>query len=360
MLDSRLTIIDIAREAGVSSATVSRVLSKHPNVSALTASRVRAVVDKYGYQPNSIARGLQQRQSHVLGIIMPDIKHPYYAGIFSAAQREAEGAGSVVQLYRLEYNGSVTEEFIRRLIERRLDGTLLTGGFIESPNARELPIVLDRLRQYMPIVTIGPEIPGFECARVWPDLPNGVRRAVDLLAELGHKRIAFIGATTDTRSVGEREQGFREGCERLGIEAILYNESIHNPAKGEESAVRLLDGLPRNRWPTAVMVINDLMALGVLKGLRTLGLTVPDDMAVVGCDNQFFSAFTDPPLTTLNLNAEELGRLAMRQLIGGTGDLSVNAPEPIVVDPGLIIRESCGTRRRMAQMLAAEPALEAV
>ncbi|MDR1600585.1 MAG: LacI family transcriptional regulator [Oscillospiraceae bacterium] len=347
MLDSRLTIVDIAREAGVSSATVSRVLSERPNVKAATASRVRAVVDKHGYQPNSIARGLLQRQSRVLGIIMPDIKHPYYAAIFSAAQREAENIGSVAQLYRLDYNSAVTGEFIRRLIERRLDGTLLTGGFIESPDALNLPDVLARLRQYMPIVTIGPAIPGFQCERVWPDLPSGTRRAVEHLSALGHRRIAFIGATSDTRSVGEREQGFREACERLGVEATLLYESMHNPAAGEDCAVRLARGFPPRRRPTAAIIVNDLMALGALKGLRGLGLAVPDDIAVIGCDNQFFSAYTVPALTTLDINAPELGRLAMRRLIGGEDqqeDDQDAAPRTITVEPTLIIRESCGAR----------------
>ncbi|GHU71141.1 LacI family transcriptional regulator [Clostridia bacterium] len=347
MQDSRLTIIDIAREAGVSSATVSRVLSKHPNVKAATALRVREVVDKYGYQPNSIARGLLQRQSHILGIIMPDIKHPYYAGIFSAAQREAANVGSAVQLYRLTYNATITDEFISQLIERRLDGTLLTGGFIESPGAHDLPAVLMRLRRYMPIVTIGPPIPGFGSPRVWPDLHSGVQRAVRHLVGLGHKRLAFIGATSDTRSVGEREQGFREACEQYGVEAILHYESIHNPSTGETCAIRLLNGMNRRDWPSALVVINDLTALGVLKGLRRMGLTVPDDIAVVGCDNQFFSEYTHPPLTTLDVNAEELGRLAMRRLLDSQFDeTDESTAEPIVIQPRLIIRESCGASNR--------------
>ncbi|MDR0395710.1 MAG: LacI family transcriptional regulator [Oscillospiraceae bacterium] len=338
MQDSRLTIIDIAREAGVSSATVSRVLSKHPNVKAATALKVREVVDKYGYQPNSIARGLLQRQSHVLGVIMPDVKHPYYAGIFSAAQREAERIGSAVQLYRLDYNGEVTLDLVRQLIERRLDGTLLAGGFIESPNAKELPAILTRLKQYMPIVTISPAIPGFECARVWPDLHSGVQKAVEHLASLGHKRIAFIGATADTRSVGERQQGFLEACKRLGIDGMLRYESIHTPTAGEACVTLMMNTRAAADRPTAVIVVNDLMALGVLKGLRGSGFTIPDDVAVVGCDNQFYSAFTDPPLTTLDINAEELGRLATRRLVNGDNDPS---PNPIVVVPELIIRESC-------------------
>ncbi|MDR2505784.1 MAG: LacI family transcriptional regulator [Oscillospiraceae bacterium] len=340
MAAANLTILDIAKEAGVSPATVSRVLSKHTNVSPSTAQRVREVVDKYSYQPNSIARGLLQRQSHVLGIIMPDIKHPYYASVFSAAQREAGSAGSVVQLYRLAYNSAITDDFISHLIERRLDGALLCGGFIEPSDPKDLSAVLKHLQQYMPIVTICPPIQGLDCVNIFPDLEGGIKKEVGHLARLGHKRIAFIGATQETRSVGERELGFRMEAERLSVKPVLHYENIHTPAMGESSVQRLLGSLPRSAWPTALIVVNDLMALGVLKGLRRMGLRVPEDIAVVGSDNQFFSEYTDPPLTTLDLNAEELGQLSMRQLLHARDSKPASYSQ--VRDPMLIVRESCG------------------
>lgn len=342
MRAENLTILDIAKEAGVSSATVSRVLSKHANVRPATIQKVRAVVDKYSYQPNSIARGLLQKQSHTLGVILPDVKHPYYASIFSAAQREAAGIGSAVQLYKLAYNAVITDDFVSQLIERRLDGALFCGGFVEPENPRDLPDVLSGLQRYMPIATICPPLAGLNCVSIYPDLQGGMRKIVGHLARLGHRRIAFIGATRETRSVGEREKGFCAEAERLGVETILHYENIHNPAMGEISAQKLLSGRPSGEWPTAVAVVNDLMALGVLKGLKRMGLSVPGDIAVAGCDNQFFSEYTDPPLTTLDLNAEELGKMAMRQLLQAREADAVTFAQ--ARDTILIIRESCGSQ----------------
>lgn len=342
MAAENLTILDIAREAGVSPSTVSRVLSGHPNVSKKTHANVKRVIDKYSFTPNSMARGLLQKSSRTMGVIMPSITHPYYASIFSAAQEEANRNGYVVQIYRLAYNAQITNEFVDQLIERRLDGVLLSGGFVESMNPTDLPAVLTRLKQYMPIVTICPPIPGLECINIYTDLSSGMRQAVRHLGALGHRRIAFIGATNETRSVGERERGFFEETERLGIEPVTLAENIHTPAMGEMSTIKLLSGLAREKWPTALIVINDLMALGVLKQLHQMGLTLPDDMAVIGFDNQFFSAYTAPPLTTLEVNMDEHGRIAMQQLLEARN----NGVRPFtqVREPTLVVRESCGAK----------------
>jgi len=340
MSSDHITILDIAREAGVSPATVSRVLSAHPNVSAKTSERVRRIVDKHNYKPNSIARGLLQRQTHTLGIIMPDITHPYYARLFSAAQKEANQKGYVVQLYRLAYNARITDGFIDQLIERRLDGVLLSGGFIESTNPTDLPTVLSRLQQYMPIVTICPPIPGLRCINIYTDLAAGMGKVVRHLHMLGHRRIAFIGTTPETRSVGDREKGFFNEMERLGLTAIAQPENIHTPAMGEMATLKLLAGLPRAKWPTALVVVNDLMALGVMKRLHSMKLNLPEDMAVVGCDNQFFASFLLPPLTTLEVDTDDHGRVAMQQLLLARD--SETQPFTQVREPMLVIRQSCG------------------
>ncbi|MDL2317999.1 LacI family transcriptional regulator [Eubacteriales bacterium OttesenSCG-928-A19] len=337
-----MTILDIAREAGVSPATVSRVLSDHPNVSAKTYDKVKRVIEKYNFKPNSMARGLLQKSSRTLGVIMPDIKHPYYASIFSSAQEEANRSGYAVQIYRLAYNAMITDDFVDQLIERRLDGVLLAGGFIESTNPNDLPRVLTRLQQYMPIVTICPPIPGLVCINIYTDLAAGMRKAVRHLAALGHERVAFIGATKETRSVGEREAGFLGEIERLGLVPIMQQENFHTPAMGETATLKLLTSHKKEDWPTALIVVNDLMALGVLKQLHGMGLRLPEDMAVIGYDNQFFSSFTQPPLTTIEVGSDEHGRVAMQQLLQARASDSV--PFTQVREPSLIIRESCGAQ----------------
>lgn len=344
MAGDTITILDIAREAGVSAATVSRVLGDHPNVSQKTYQAVRRVIDKYNFKPNSMARGLLSRSSRTMGIILPSITHPYYASIFSAAQEEAGSNGFVVQIYRLPYNIRISDAFVDQLIERRLDGVLFSGGFVEPKSPEELPAVLGRLKQYMPIVTVCPPIPGLSCISIYTDLALGMRKAVRHLATLGHRRIAFLGATDETRSVGDREAGFFDEMRALSLSPLIQPEKTHTPQTGEMAVLKLLSGLPRMEWPTALIVVNDLMALGVLRQLSKMGLTLPDDMAVVGCDNQFFSAYTHPPLTTLEVNTDEHGRVAMQQLLQATRQ---DIPPFIQVrEPTLIVRESCGAGKR--------------
>ncbi len=347
MASASKTILDIAQEAGVSAATVSRVLSDHPNVSKKTHAQVRAVIEKYNYKPNSIARGLLQKSSRTMGVILPSITHPYYAAIFSAAQDEANRNDYVVQIYRLAYNAKITDEFVDKLIERRLDGVLFSGGFVEATDPNNLPAVLMRLQRYMPIVTICPPIPGLSCINIYTDLELGLRKVVRHLGALGHRRIAFIGATDETRSVGDRERGFFDEMQKLGLDAITQPENIHTPQMGAMAVLRLLQRVERREWPTALIVINDLMALGVLRQLHAMGLRLPDDMAVVGCDNQFFSAFTEPPLTTLEVDTEGHGRSAM-QLLLRTKDAET-PPFTQVREPVLIVRASCGADKPRPQ-----------
>ena len=351
MATENKTILDIAREAGVSPATVSRVLSGYPNVSAATQARVQAVVDKYRFKPNSMARGLLQKSSGAFGIIMPDITHPYYAGIFSAAQEEARRHGYVVQLYRLAQNAMITDEFVNQLIERRLDGVLLSGGFIESTNPSDLPAVLTRLQRYMPIVTICPPIPGLSCINIYTDLASGARKLVRHLYTLGHRHIAFIGSTQETRSVGEREHGYVKEMLHLSLEPVQQPETIHTPATGEQAILKLLASNNGPDRPTALIAVNDLMALGALHQLTSMGFRLPQDMAVVGCDNAFFSAFTSPPLTTLEVHSKEHGTTAMRQLLQTRQ--SGSSPFTQVLEPTLIVRESCGAQldRRVDPLL---------
>lgn len=342
MAVENITILDIAEEAGVSPATVSRVISGYPNVSAATYDKVKAVIDKYNFKPNSIARGLLQKHTYTLGVILPHVAQPHYASVFSAAQQEAARNGYVVQPYRLAYHSQLTEAFIDQLIERRLDGVLLAGAFADATRPMELVRLLKRLRQYMPIVMMEPPVAEVECISIYTDMEEGIRKAVRHLYALGHKRIAFVGAMPQARGAGERERGFHDEMEKLGLTPMVQTEGTHTAAMGEMATLKLLSGTPKAQWPSGIIAVNDLMALGILKQLFSMGLRLPEDMAVIGCDNQFFAGYTQPALTTVDVDAVGHGSMAMRQLLDAMEEEGTAFTQ--VREPTLVVRESCGAQ----------------
>ncbi len=338
-----LTIHDIAREAGVSASTVSRVLSGHPNVSAKTREQVMRVVRKYDFQPNSLARGLQQQRSQTLGIIMPDVDHPHYAELFTAAYDQARELGYTLTLYSLHPGEGITDEFVSQLIERRLDGVILTGGCVESQSFQDLPALLGKLKRYMPLVAVCSPIPGVSCVHIYDDMALGMRLCVRHLSSLGHRRIALLGEAEENasfRTMQARLCGYLGEMQALSLAPLTLHTDRHRPANGEMGVLRLFDSLPEGERPTALITVNDMVALGAIRQLHRMGLCVPDDVAVVGCDNEFFTAYTLPSITTLDLHVAEHGRLAVRELAAQIA--SPGGAYHRVYEPALIIRESCG------------------
>lgn len=341
MTSGRITIFDIAKEAGVSIATVSRVLSDSMGVKAETKAKVMDVVKKYNFTPNMIARGLHQRKSNTLGIVLPEITNPFYAELFNSADTEAQRNGYSMLLHRIEQNERVDPSFIDRLIEKRLDGVLLAGGIVECPTP-EIVDMLARLQRYMPMVVFAPPIKGLECIYLYADLYESACQSVRHLHALGHRRIALVGGDDSNTSSNERERGFFDETQRLSINsnAAYRHETGYTPASGEVGVLKLLSSVPQKEWPTALIAINDLVALGALRQLNRMNIKVPGDFALVGCDDQFFAQYTIPPLTTVDLHTAEFGRTAVRYLLDARQENAVHFTQ--MRESSLIVRESCG------------------
>ncbi len=344
MLNKQVTIYDIAKEAGVSIATVSRVMSGHPNVSPKTLKKVQAVINSHKYAPSSVARGLEKGKTGTIGIILPEISNPYYAKLYTAADDEAHRRGYSVWLHQLP-NGReyVESKIVEELIQRRLDGAFFMGGIVESQH-EDLPAAISDLHKYMPVVAICPPIEGLECICLYNDLATAIRQAVQHLHMLGHNRIAFIGGSSMVRTSGARGRGFLEALCELGLkdDSAYHHEGGYTAEAGEIALLKLLTGLPKPKWPTAIIAFNDLVALGAMKQLSLMGISVPQDMAIIGCDNSFFSPYTNPPLTTIDLHPDEHARSAITELLS-VGDAPVR-PFTLVRDATLVIRESCGVK----------------
>lgn len=346
-MSKKATIYDIAREAGVSTATVTRVVSGHPSVKAATRERVQQVIDAHAYTPSASARDLERGQTKTLAVIMPAVLNPYFTRIYDTIYTEAEASGYFAWLFRIPENRPIPRELVDELIRRRLDGVIFAGN-IWGTERSGLSEALERLRNYMSVVAICPPSANLDCICVHSDLVGCSRLPVRHLHTLGHRRIAFIGGSMQLEDASKRGANFLEELRALDLpdDPAYHIDAGFDAESGERAVLRMLSGLERKRWPTALIAFNDLMALGAMKQLKQLGLRLPDDMAIIGCDNQFFCPYTDPALTSVDLHPEEMGRSAVRELLLALESSSSRPGSSFsfMREATLIVRESCGAK----------------
>ena len=340
----KTTIYDIAREAGVSTATVTRVVRNDPRVREETRLRVQQVIDRHAYTPSVTAQNLEGGRSRTIALVLPVISNPYFNRILDAAYWEADRSGCSIRLFQTMENQAISPEIVSELIRCRMDGVLFAGS-IWSTDRGDLNTALEKLGRYMPVATICPPDVALDCICIQSDLVNCSRLPVRHLHTLGHRRIAFVGGSMHSKDASRRGAGFLEQLRQLDLpdDPAYHVDAGYDMEGGERAVLRMLSGLDRKRWPTAIVTFNDLVALGAIKQLKKMGLTLPEDMAIIGCDNQFFCAYTDPPLTSMDLHPEEMAQSAVRELLLAR-ESSVPRSFAIVRDATLIIRESCGSR----------------
>ena len=342
MNDKQSTIVDVAKVAGVSIATVSRALTGG-SISAVSRRKVEEAMELLNYRPGAMRSVRKKEDRKIIAAILSSQTSPYYAAMCEGITAEAARNG--YKLLILSYpEGTGCETMTEDLLDLQPAGALLAGFAVESSGSQDVTrSCLQRIQQAMPLVAIGPPIEGIECARLTSDPSQCVRKAMAHLAMLGHRRIAFLGGDRGMRFSVIRESAYYEEADRLGcIRDPRYVMITGCNAQAGELGVSILLGNLRPReYPTAIFAINDLTALGALRELQRSGLAVPGDIAVVGCDNAFFAPYLNPALTTVDLHPMEHGRSAVAELI-----MSISAGHPISFnqsyESSLIIRESCG------------------
>ncbi|MGD9227739.1 MAG: LacI family DNA-binding transcriptional regulator [Desulfobacterales bacterium] len=301
-------IQDVAKRAKVSIATVSRVLndSKH-KVRPQTRARVLAAVRKLDYRPNALARGLQMKRTMTIGVIIPDISNPYYAEIVRGIQDVADEKGYNILLQNTDRKQERIIKSIHLLREKIVDGVIFSGGIIHENATLS---ALNELRER--VVVIGRHEVNFPAALV--DNIGGAAEAIQHLIDLGHRKIAFIGGPKNSATMIDRLKGYESALARNGcpLKKNRLKWGDLTPESGYTVATALLSQKDR---PTAIFASNDMMAFGSLHAARKLGLTVPDDVAVVGFDDVALCAFVQPALTTVQIPRYGIGVGAMQMLI---------------------------------------------
>ena len=343
-MPQKATIYDIAKEAGVAPSTVSRVLSGHKNVSAKTRAKVEAIAREHQFNTANSMRQQVTMAQQTLAIIMPETNPQYFIRILSAACHEAKRRGYQTMLFQLpedeDYN---MIEIAERIIRWRLHGAFYIGSVTEAER-EDLPAALNLLFEHMPLVALSPPHKDVHCTFLYNDLEASIFQAMRHLQMLGHRKIAFIGGNRTLEASGARGRGYLRAVEELHL---VENHAYHSASgftaeTGEIAVLRMLTSLPRENWPTAIIAFSDIVAIGAIHQLHSMGLRLPEDMAIIGCDNTFYSQYTMPPLTTIDLFSEERARTAIVEL--ATHADTRKAPVTLVRAPALIIRESCGVK----------------
>ena len=326
----RVTIGDVAAEAGVSIATVSRVVNGRYGVAPDTFARVRAVIDDLGYESSLVARSLRSRRTNVIGIVVADLE-PFSAELLKGAARAIRGTGYELIIYS---GGGHVEDQVgweRRYLSR-LNGTLTDGTILVTPTVVDVP-------RGAPVVAVDPHAGSSTLPTVDSQNLEGAVAATEYLISLGHRHIGFLAGRPDLESARLRELGYRKALARAGIafdpELVRVGGYTEETAETPARELLLLD-----RRPTAVFAANDVSAIGTMKVANELGLEVPRDVSVIGFDNIPESALSTPPLTTIDQSIQEMGSEAARLLIELI-DEPAREPVHLTMPTELVVRQSC-------------------
>lgn len=337
-----VTIVEIAKESGVSIATVSRVLNDSAPVAEATRARVNEVIHKHAYVPNSFAKGLSRRKSMILGVILPDIVNPYFAGMFQQIERAAYEAQYSVFLRNTDVATARQQselDSFQMMIRKNVDGVLLVGGQGDLPQTHPAyTAALQQLCRVIPTVALGRPIPGVDCRFIQRELGQGVLLAIRHLLALGHRRIGFIGGQAGEGITEARLAAYRNA---LNTSGSLYDRQLVAltgfETPGGYRGMRAV--LASGSGCTAVLTMNDNVALGAYRALADAGLRVAGDLSIISCD-QFFSAdYFVPRLTSVDQHNERFARYVVDALLR-TVNGAEDAP-PLDHQPELVVRESC-------------------
>ena len=334
-----VTMRDVAKEAGVSIKTVSRVVNDHPNVKPEVRRRVQQVIDETGYHPDPAARSLAGQRSGIIGLVIPRafqflFTDPYYPRLMQGIAQACNTHNYILSLFLFH-----TEEEEQKLTPKLLRQQFV-DGVILSALPTDDPLISQLIKNEVPTVMIGRPVDTLPVSYVDVSNVDGAFEAVDYLLELGARRIGAIVGPQNTMVGLDRCQGYLNALASRHIPAdeSLLIESDFSEAGGYLAMQQLI-----SHQPDAVFVASDTMALGALRALREAGMSAPGDIAVVSFDDLPFAATADPPLTTVRQPIRRLGVQAVEMLI----DLLQNGlrpPRHFTAPTELIVRQSCGAK----------------
>jgi LacI family transcriptional regulator len=330
-----VTLRDVARKAGVSAMTVSRVVNGTGGVDAETQRRVEEAILALDYIPNRLARSLISQQTKTIGLIVPDVVNPFFAPVIRGAEMTARRAGYRVLLCNSEGDLRLEREYIEDLVAHRVEGLMLAPA-----SDRTRVALLPLLKGGFPFVLLDRTLPDTDCDHVISDNVAGARRLVEHLVAIGHRRIAHFTESDDVSTGRDRLEGYRQALEaaHLPVSEDLIFRTTSDRIGGYRAAQLMLH---LDSLPTAIFTVNNMTALGAMQALRERDLRVPEDIGLVCFDDVEHLAVLSPFLTVIDQPGETFGSLGAQLLFERISGKAGNRSRRIVLQADLIVRRSC-------------------
>lgn len=335
------TISDVAKHAGVSTMTVSRVINNSGYTSPATRARVEQAVQELGYMPNALARGLRFKRTKTIALIMTDITNPFFTTLARGVEDTANQAGFTVIFCNTDESEAKEHKYLQMLLQQQVDGILLVPA--RSHHADSVKFIK---KQNTPVIVLDRRVPPHtEVDVVRCDSELAAQRLVKMLIELGHRRIAVLSGSKGVSTADDRVEGYRNALRKAKIaeNKSLIQRGPFTQESGYEMACELLKVQPR---PTAIFAAHNFFAPGVLKRARELGLRVPEDLAIVAFDDLPWTLAHAPFFTVAIQPAYEIGKQAAQLLFQRLNGTAEKRHQEMILPVEIVIRESSGAARR--------------
>ncbi|MBS4172874.1 LacI family DNA-binding transcriptional regulator [Bacillus sp. FJAT-49736] len=332
-----LTIYDIAKKAGVSAATVSKVLNGRSDVGKNTIETVKRIIEESGYQPNSIARGLATKKSNTVGVFFQDhlntgFRHHFLQDILASFKDVIGESGYDLIFFANNHPNNHAETFEARAKNRNVDGLFLLGVPRTDPN------LMGIVQSGIPCMSIDLDLIGPKANYLCSDNLGGAMMAIDHLVEMGHTKIAFISDVFVTKPGSDRLIGFKKAMEKHQL-PILTKWILPGDFSENGGYLSVKELLESDSLPTAIFCAGDMMAIGAMKAMEEKGLEVGKDISLIGFDDITLLKYVTPKLTTIRQKKEVMGQLAAKELLKLMNDTNYSA-SPFTIETELVIRDT--------------------
>ncbi|GIO16746.1 LacI family transcriptional regulator [Cohnella xylanilytica] len=342
-----MNIKTIAAMAGVSIATVSKIINNYSDVGEETRQRVLKIMEETGYKPSSSAKTLATKKSSLIGVVFAgklnsDLDHPIFVKVLNSFKKQIGLLGYDLLFFSNETFFQTKEDYLARCRHFQVDGCIVIAGDNVEPSIDDLA------RSDIPCIGIDIALGGSNTTYLMSDNAKIAAKVVEHLYMCGYRELGLLGIDRNSGVTLIRENSFRDALRSFGL-PLKPEWFVHSPGYEKECGYRAMkEWIAAGSLPRALFAVTDLLAMGAMEAAKEHGLRVPQDLAIVGCDDIDAATFTDPPLTTVRQDTEKIGRLAALMLF----DMINNQIDPsaIVVESELIVRGSCGGARsdRMA------------
>jgi len=337
-----MNIKTIASMAGVSVATVSKIINNYSDIGEETRQRVQKILDETGYKPSSSAKTLATKKSNIIGVVFAgklnsDLNHPFFVSVINSFKKHIGFLGYDILLFSNEKFSTAKEDYLARCRHYQVDGCIIIAGDDIEASVHNLD------QSIIPCIGVDIALSGTNSSYIMSDNMKVSAKVVEHFYLSGYREIGFLGIERSSVVTSMRETAFHESLRNFGI-TVNPDWIIHSNEYDEESGYKAMKAFiaKGTLLPQAIFAVSDLLAFGAMRALKEHNLTIPGDVAIIGCDDIDACSYTDPTLTTVRQDKEKIGRLAAMMLY----DLINKQMEPgvIMIEPEIVIRKSCGGR----------------